>query len=111
MFEGLPVVTDSNIAEMEKDWSYFLDLMMRCMKETETLDGAIDCACGELSWQNPKLVTAVRAIVYGVFGLFEDRGEPERSGAAMATVPCALAILSLISHAISDWRIDRGEVH
>lgn len=112
MFEGLPVVTDSNVTEvMDEDWPYLLDEMIRCMKETKTLDEAIDCTCGELRWQNPKLVTAIRGTVYGVLGLFEGRPEPERSGAAMAVVPSVLAVLSLISHALRDWRITRGEVN
>jgi hypothetical protein len=103
MFAGLPVLTETLVNEAaEKDWPYFLDLMIKCMRETSTLDEAIDSACGELKTQNPNLVKAIRGVAYGVLGLFKDRDEPERSGAAMAVVPSVLVILNLISKSQRD---------
>ncbi len=87
MFVGLPVITETLVKEAaDKEWPYFLDLMIKCMKETSTLDQAIDCACGELKTQNPK-----------------------RSGAATAVVPSVLVILNLISKSLRDWQVYRGE--
>jgi len=110
MFAGLPVITETLVREAaEKDWPYFLDLMIRCMKETKTLDEATDCACVELRTQNPNLVKAIRGVTYGVLGLFKDRTEPERSAAAMAVVPSILVILNLISKSLRDWQIYQGD--
>ena len=110
MFVGLPVVTETQVIEAaEKDWPYFLDLMIKSIKETKTLDQAIDRTCGDLINQNPNLVKAIRGVTYGVLGLFKDRKEPERSGAAMAVVPSVLVILNLISKSFRDWQAYRGE--
>ncbi len=71
MFVGLPVVKDNLVMEAaEEDWPYFLDLMIKHMKETKTLDEAIDRICGELRTQNPNLAVAIRGVVQGVAGLF-----------------------------------------
>jgi len=100
MFEHLPVVTDADVEKMVEDWEHYLDLMMQSVKRTKTLDEAINSTCAELSLRNPELVGAVRGPVFGILGLFKDRGEPERSGAAMAAVPTVLAVLCLIDRAL-----------
>ena len=103
MFVGLPVVKDNLVMEAaEEDWPYFLDLMIKYMKETKTLDEAIDRICGELRTQNPNLAVAIRGVVQGVAGLFKDRPEPERSAAAIVVVPSILVILNLVSKALRD---------
>lgn len=52
------------------------------------------------------MLRAVRGCVFGVLGLFEDRGEPERSGAAMTVVPTVLAVLCLIDRALEAQGVD-----
>ena len=100
MFEHLPVVTDADVEKMLGDWQYYLDLMIQSIKKTRTLDEAINSICTELSLRNPELVGAVSGPVFGILGLFKDRGEPEKSGAAMTAVPTVLAVLCLIDRAL-----------
>jgi len=107
MFEHLPAVTDADVEKMMEDWQNYLDLMTLSIKRTKTLNEAMDSTCAELSLRNPKLVGAVRNPVFSILGLFKDKGEPERSGAAMTAVPTVLAVLCLIDRALEAKELDK----
>ena len=102
MFEHLPEVTRDNLNVLtDKEISCFASLLKRCIEETDTPDGAIDCMCQELNNSNPHLVNAVRASAYSVASELEGdvpRGYEWRAG--LATVPGVLAILRLIDRAL-----------
>ena len=102
MFEHLPEITRDNLNVLiDKEISCFASLLKRCIEETDTPDGAIDCMCQELNNSNPHLVNAVRASAYSVASELEGdvpRGYEWRAG--LATVPGVLAILRLIDRAL-----------
>ena len=62
MFEHLPLITETYNLVWENDLPYFTDVLMRSHKGAETLEEAIELACGELGLlDNPWLVTGLKA--------------------------------------------------
>lgn len=109
MFEHLPAITKESLNVMiEKELSYFKEILRLCTEETPELDKVVDCACQEFKDSNPNLAKAVFACAYGVSETLKDEGVNQGITwqAGTLTVPGVLALLRLIDRALESSEME-----